>query len=321
MVAEARSAGRRMNEQEQSEYKVLKDQRMQLLEAQAKASPQFNAERVITELGPRSNQRGADTIAVVVAKLKREIYCLDAVIDGNTYHYLGTNEYLSYEAVKKRLTPDPEDDVDWAVRGSRPADQEVYGLEYLTDDEKQRALKRETDRRTSKVFVRSTALERIDARRKSLAELVAAVEAASPEARQQMAPLETLRRRLADAKKLHDEVRATLVTQRRALVETMRYYLNMLDLKERDDPEGSIPRGVPTEEKAELERWLSVRIDFNRYAPLAAPAVAPPAAPGGDAPPSPDDGWVWPWYAPPSPGADDGSESPRYAPPSPDDQY
>ena len=320
MVAGVRS-GEGLSQQEQSRYNNLKNQRMQLLRAQARASPLFNAERVLTELGPQSNQRGADTIAVVVAKLKREIYCLDAVIDGNTDHYVGTDQYLSYNQAKKRLTPDPEDDVDWAVRGRRPPDQEVYGLEYLTDDEKQRALEREKYRRTSKAFVRSTALERIDANRKSLAERIAAVEAASPEARQQMAPLGTLQRQLADAEKLRDEVRAALVTQRRTLVETLRYYLNTLDLKQRGDSDRFIPQGVPTEEKAELERWLRVRIDFNRYAPLAALAVAPPAAPGGDAPASPAaaDGWESPRYAPPSP--DDGSESPRYAPPSPDDQH
>ena len=317
MVAEVRSGGR-LNQREQSRYNVLKDQRTQLLEAQAKASPLFDAERVLTELGPQSNQRGADTTAVVVAKLKREIYCLDAVIDGNTYHYVGTNEYLSYNDVKKRLTPDPEDDVDWAFPGRRPPDQEVYGNEYLTDDETARLAQRDKRRIASKSFVRSTALERIDARRKSLAELIAAVEAASPEARQQMAPLETLRRRLADAEELRKEVRAALVTQRRALVDNLRYYLNMLDLKQRDDPDRSIPQGVPTEEKAELERWLRVRIDFNKYqlppldvpAAPAAPAAAPPAAlavaPAGDAPASPE--------------AADGWESPRYAPPSPD-QY
>ena len=43
------------------------------------------------------------------------------------------------------------------------------------------------------------------------------------------------------------------------------YYLNMVDRLERGDAERFIPTGVRAEEKAELEKWLRVNINVQRY--------------------------------------------------------
>ena len=86
---------------------------------------------------------GGDTLAVYVAKLKREIYYLDAIINRNTFLYSLDRDLPSYEEVKKRLSPGAVEDLD--------------SLEYPTEKEQnaRRAL-----RQISALYTPDTALER-----------------------------------------------------------------------------------------------------------------------------------------------------------------